>query len=80
VTLADLQRNWSATDSPPKLREIGQRWPDGGASAVLKVPSAVVVEEWNYALNPQHADFKKIMIQKPKRFQFDRRLARGRKS
>ena len=80
VTAADLPRNWSAADPPSQLREIGQRWLDAGAAAVLKVPSAVVVEEWNYVLNPQHPDFKKLIFQKPKRFQFDRRLARERKS
>jgi RES domain-containing protein len=79
VTLADLPRNWSAADSPPKLREIGQRWLDENVSAVLKVPSAVVVEEWNYVLNPLHRDFKKLTFDKPERFQFDRRLARERK-
>ncbi len=46
----------------------------------MKVPSAVIVDEWNYVLNPQHPDFKKLILQKPKRFQFDRRLARERKS
>jgi RES domain-containing protein len=80
VTPADLPRNWSAADSHSQLREIGQRWLDAGATAVLKVPSAVVVEEWNYVLNPQHPDFKKLIFQKPKRFQFDRRPARERKS
>jgi len=44
---ADLPRNWSAADSPPKLRDIGQRWLDASDSAVLMVPSAVVVEETN---------------------------------
>jgi RES domain-containing protein len=76
VNPTDSPRNWSAADSPPKLREIGKRWLHAGASAVLKVPSAVVVEEWNYILNPQHPDFKKLILQKPKRFPFDRRLAR----
>jgi RES domain-containing protein len=76
LTPADLPRNWSAADPPPKLREIGQRWLDVGDSAVLMVPSAVVVEEWNYILNPQHPDFKKLSLQNPKRFKFDRRLAR----
>lgn len=80
VTPADLPRNGSAADSPPQLREIGQRWIDAGAAAVWKVPSAVIVEEWNYLLNPQHPDFKKLVFQKPKRFQLDRRLARKRKS
>jgi RES domain-containing protein len=80
VTLADLPLNWSAADSPPQLREIGQRWLDAGAAAVLKVPSAVVVEEWNYVLNPQHLDFRKLILEEPKRFEFDRRLARERRS
>ena len=80
VTLADLPRNWSAPDPPPKLRNIGQRWLERGSSAVLKVPSAIVVEEWNYLLNPHHADFKKLALGKPKRYLFDRRLARERRS
>ncbi len=78
VTPADLPRNWSAAESPQKLREIGQRWLDTAAAAILKVPSAVVVEEWNYLLNPQHADFKKLLFQKPRKFEFHRRLARER--
>ena len=52
VTMADLPRNWSAPDPPSKLRDIGQRWLERGPSAVLKVPSAVVVEEWNYCSTP----------------------------
>jgi RES domain-containing protein len=80
VTLAELPRNWSAPDPPSKLRDIGQRWLERGPSAILRVPSAVVVEEWNYLLNPQHADFKKLALGKPKRYQFDRRLARARKN
>lgn len=78
VKLADLPRNWSAPDPPSTLRDIGQRWLERGPSAILKVPSAVVVEEWNYLLNPQHADFRKLTLGKPKRYQFDRRLARAR--
>lgn len=75
-----LPRNWFAADSPPKLREFGQRWLHASESAILKVPSAIVVEEWNYILNPQHPDFKKLVLQKPKKFHFDRRLARERKT
>jgi RES domain-containing protein len=80
VTSTGLPRNWSAADSPPKLREIGQRWLHVGELAVLKVPSAIVVEEWNYILNPQHPDFQKLIPQKLKKFHFDRRLARESKS
>lgn len=80
LTPADLPPNWSAAEPPHKLREIGQRWLDNSAAAILKVPSAIIVEEWNYILNPQHPDFKKVTFQRARRFQFDRRLARERKS
>jgi len=43
------------------------------------VPSAIVVEEWNYLLNPLHPDFAKLKLSAPKPFDFDRRLARSRK-
>lgn len=79
VTSADLPRNWSNPDSPAILREIGQAWLERGASVALKVPSAIVVEEWNYLLNPRHVDFKRLILGKPKRYEFDRRLARTRK-
>jgi RES domain-containing protein len=46
---------------------------------VLKVPSAIVTEEWNYLLNPLHADFAKLRLGSPKLFGFDRRVARSRK-
>jgi RES domain-containing protein len=78
--LSDLPRNWSDPDPPPKLRLLGREWLDGSATAVLKVPSAVVIEEWNYLLNPLHADFKRLVFGKPRRYLFDRRLARSRRT
>jgi len=42
--------------------------------AVLKVPSAVVQGDFNYLLNPNHTDFKKIKIVKAESFSFDSRL------
>jgi len=79
VDVTGLPRRWSDPDPPPELREIGQDWLDRGRTAVLKVPSAVIVEEWNYLLNPQHADFGKLVWGKSRQFQFDPRLARTRK-
>lgn len=80
VKLSDLPRGWSDADPPSILCNIGQEWLGQGTAAVLKVPSAIVTEEWNYLLNPQHPDFKKLVFGKPKRYEFDRRFARTRKS
>ena len=45
-------------------------------SLVLKVPSAIIAEEHNFLVNPNHQDFKKIKIKKSKPFTFDERLYR----
>jgi RES domain-containing protein len=78
VELNGLPRRWADPDPPAALRKIGQEWLQRGATAVLKVPSAVVVEEWNYLLNPRHSDFNKLVIGESQRFQFDRRIVRAR--
>jgi RES domain-containing protein len=41
---------------------------------VLQVPSVVVPAEFNYPVNPRHADFANLQIRKPSRFRFDSRL------
>ncbi len=78
VQLSDLPRRWADPDSPAALRKFGQEWLERGLSPVLKVPSAIVTEEWNYLLNPQHSDFSKLIIGESQPFQFDRRIVRTR--
>ena len=41
-------------------RSYGDLWLAGERSCVLRVPSRVVPQEWNYLINPSHRDFKKI--------------------
>jgi RES domain-containing protein len=79
ISADDLPANWFAADPPMQLQRIGGEWLEGGETAVLKVPSAIVTEEWNYLLNPVHADFRKLRFSTPEPFSFDRRVARSRK-
>ncbi|MCY4014164.1 MAG: RES family NAD+ phosphorylase [Gammaproteobacteria bacterium] len=58
-------------------RRIGSQWLASGASALLKVPSAVVARSWNYLLNPLHADAAYVIVRSSSRHPFDRRLTRG---
>lgn len=80
VKTTDLPRDWCDPQPPSVLQEIGRRWLEKRRSAVLRVPSAIVTEEWNYLLNPEHPDFGKISFTSPKPFRFDRRLAGTRNS
>lgn len=49
------------------------RGPDA-SQAVLRLPSAVIPEEYNYLLNPNHPDFNRLCLSEPKPFSFDPRL------
>jgi len=42
----------------------------------VRVPSAIVPQEWNYLLNPSHPDFKNIVIGKQQLFRPDARLGK----
>jgi RES domain-containing protein len=80
VKATDLPSNWANPVAPVELQQIGRIWLERRASVALRVPSAVVVEEWNYLLNPAHPDFKKLSFGKPKPCAFDRRLAPSRRT
>ena len=74
-----LPKNWSDAEAPLALQDVGRVWLERLETAVLQVPSAVVVEEWNFLLNPAHPDFRRLRLSPPRPYSFDRRLARTRK-
>jgi RES domain-containing protein len=78
VNVSELPSDWSDSDPPPSLRDIGESWLHRRTAAVLRVPSAIVTEEWNYLLNPEHRDFKALSFGRAQRYVFDRRVARSR--
>jgi RES domain-containing protein len=55
-------------------RELGDHRVESVASAVFRVRSAVVPDEFNFLLNPRHPDFVRIVIEPPTPFLFDERL------
>lgn len=56
---------------------IGTRWLAEAKSAVLKVPSAISEQEWNYLLNPAHSDFATLRLGAPIPFAMDPRVTGG---
>jgi RES domain-containing protein len=74
LSAADLPEDWNSRPISPSTRAIGDRWVKNQNSAVLKVPSIVVPDEYNYFLNPAHPYFAKIEIGKPIGYYFDPRL------
>ena len=56
------------------LQGIGDDWVADLQVPVLKVPSVVSPNEFNYLLNPLHPDFSRVFIRKPETLVWDRRL------
>jgi RES domain-containing protein len=75
LNLRSLPRKWHELRDDP-LRVIGDRWIRGGKTVALQVPSAAIRREWNVLLNPEHPDFRKLQIERPKAFEFDLRMFR----
>lgn len=74
ISINQLPENW---DSKPPILEtqfIGDDFVSSNSAAVLKVPSSIVPEEFNYLINPNHPDSNKIKIITYKNFRFDNRL------
>jgi len=76
VTLmpGDLPANWQDILSPNQLKKIGDKFLKEQKSLLLKVPSAIVPEEFNYLVNPMHPEASKIKLIKQQLFNFDERL------
>jgi RES domain-containing protein len=72
IELSNLKGNWK--DDFDYTRFIGDEFIRQNKSLLLKVPSSVIQEEFNYLVNPLHADFKKIKLIKTKSFWPDERL------
>ena len=71
---ARVPDNWREYPHPRATQDFGAKWVREGRSAVLRVPSVVVLGEFNYLLNPAHPDFAKVSVGKPERFNFDPRF------
>jgi RES domain-containing protein len=69
--------SWRLYPYSEATQRFGTTWAKAGRSIALRVPSAVVPGEFNYLLNPAHADFGTLKRSRPGKFLFDPRL-RGR--
>jgi RES domain-containing protein len=72
IKLTKLKQGWKEDSSYTKF--IGDEFVKQQNSLILKVPSSIINEEYNFLINPLHPDFKKVKIIKTKSFWPDERL------
>ncbi|MBB3696973.1 RES domain-containing protein [Flammeovirga yaeyamensis] len=74
IDIEDLPKDW---DSRPPILEtqfIGDDFVFDGQAAVLKVPSCIVPQEFNYLINPNHKDSSRIKVVSKVPMSFDPRI------
>jgi len=76
IVASGLPADWRAYPAPEALGALGTEWARAGRTAVLLVPSAIVPVERNVLLNPAHPAFRSILVGRPERFAFDKRLGK----
>jgi RES domain-containing protein len=76
LNVADLPSDWARYPAPHRLKEIGEHWIQRNATLLLRVPSAVVLGEWNVLINPNHPLFTTIRVAGIAAFEIDERLLR----
>ena len=74
LDIKSLPDNWQDASSPSELKTLGNQFIKETKYLLMKVPSSVVPEEYNYLLNPRHADISKVKILNTYPFSFDDRL------
>lgn len=77
VTLLDtenLPEDWFKILKPGVLATFTDEWLKKEQSIAMGVPSAVVIQEINYLINPLHPDFQEVKIKNIEKFNFDERF------
>ena len=71
-----LPVGWDADPSGRASMQFGSAWIRSGASALLRVPSVIVPDEYNVLINQLHPDSKAISASKIRKFLYDPRLTK----
>jgi RES domain-containing protein len=74
IKATDLKQGWRNDPAPKYLQKAGDFFYNANKHLLLKVPSALNPEEYNYLINPRHINFSKIKILSAKPIAIDRRL------
>lgn len=72
--LGALPADWNKVPPSMTTQQFGDAFVAAGTHLLMRVPSVVVPEEWNYVMNPAHPDMAKRKLISIHGFTFDERL------
>jgi len=62
ISESDLDPDWRDPYDYSHCQPLGNKWFDDFRMPVLKVPSAVLTESYNFVINTRHPEFKRIKL------------------
>ena len=71
---AQLPGNWKLAPAPSSTKQYGTQLLKTASKAIIKLPSAIITQEFNYLLNPIHNGSKSFKIVEVKDFVYDVRI------
>ena len=74
IARRQLPGDWFARARHPACQLLGSQWYASQRSPVLKVPSAIVHQEYNFVLNAEHRAYGEIKIIDRRPFALDPRI------
>ena len=72
--LRRLPLNWRDSPAPADLANWGDEFARQARHCLLFVPSALAPHEHNWLLNPQHRDFRRVVVQGVEPLSYDPRM------
>ncbi len=76
IEASKLPANWRLAPAPASLARLGDDFAEKAEHCLLLVPSALATTENNWLINPQHPEFKKILIRDAQPLRYDPRMFR----
>ena len=75
IHLKELPADWRTLAGYSALQTIGANWYTSQESLILKVPSAIIIYEYNYIINTEHPDFNQhVKLVRTEDYFWDSRL------
>ena len=74
IKKTSMHKDWKSLTNFSYCQQKGTQWLKESSTAILRVPSVIIEEEFNYLVNPQHSQFKKIKLVDVEDFSFDARF------
>lgn len=76
IRFEELPADWNEQPPTTSTQAIGDDFVLQNAALILKVPSCIVPDEFNYLINPHHVEMQRVRVCKALAMGFDGRLAR----